>query len=302
MALAAGLVCLLTAAGFGQDTPQGEPWLAARIAKIMERPAFRHASFGIDFYSLDTGQPIYSVNAQKLFTPASTTKLLTEGTALALLGADYRFHTLVYRTGTLNSKGDLKGDLVLVASGDPNLSGRLQRDGKLAFENEDHSYAGSPDTKAVPGDPLQAIRDLAAQVAAKGVKHVEGRVIVDASLFPEGDRELGTGAVISPICVNDNIVDVTLTPAATPGAAPALVVSPETSYVKFINQATTGDAGKQPTVDWGADNAAPDGTHTVTITGTMPAGGPSILYAYHPAQPSRFAEILLTEALREKGI
>ena len=35
--------------------------------------------------------------SQRLFTPGSTTKLFTEGTALYLLGADYRFHTPLYR-------------------------------------------------------------------------------------------------------------------------------------------------------------------------------------------------------------
>ncbi len=276
--------------------------LATRIEKIMSRPEFRFASFGIEFYSLDTGKPVYELNADKLFTPGSTTKLLTEGTALALLGADYRFHTRVYRTGPIDGSGTVKGDLVLVASGDPNLSGRIGPDGTMAFENEDHSYAGSPDTRAVPGDPLAVIREMAAQVAAKGVKRVEGHIVVDASLFREGARELGTQAVISPICVNDNIVDVTLTAGATPGSSVAAKISPATSYVTFINQAQTGAADSQQMVRFSKDAAAPDGTHTVTIAGTMPAGGPPILFAYKVPEPARYAEIVFTEALREKGV
>jgi N-acyl-D-amino-acid deacylase len=254
--------------------------LATRIERIMSRPEFKYTSFGIEFYSLDTGQPVYELNAGKLFTPGSTTKLLTEGTALALLGADYKFHTRVYRTGPIDASGTVKGDLVLVASGDPNLSGRIGTDGTMAFENEDHSYAGSPDTRAVPGDPLAVIREMATQVAAKGVKHVEGHVIVDATLFREGVRELGTGAVISPISVNDNIVDVTLTAGATAGNSVALKVSPATSFVTFINQAQTGTTDSLPMVRFSNDIKAPDGTHTVTISGMMPAGGPPILFAY----------------------
>src|SRR5437764_9167061 len=106
--------------------------LAQRIQRIMDRPEFRHALFGIEFYSLDTRKVVYTVNADKLFTPGSTTKLLTEGTALSLLGADFRFHTRVYRTGTIDGEGAI-GDLVLVANGDPNLSGRIKPDGTLAF-------------------------------------------------------------------------------------------------------------------------------------------------------------------------
>ena len=39
------------------------------------------------------------------FVAASTTKLLTEGTALSLLRPDYRFHVRVYRTGDSGGGG-----------------------------------------------------------------------------------------------------------------------------------------------------------------------------------------------------
>jgi len=45
--------------------------------------------------------PIYQLSADKfLFRPGSTTKLLTVGTVLELLGADHPFRTRVYRTGS----------------------------------------------------------------------------------------------------------------------------------------------------------------------------------------------------------
>ncbi len=276
--------------------------LGTRISLITSRPEFKHSSFGIEFFNLDTNQVVYELNSDKLFTPGSTTKLLTEGTAMGVLGADYRFHTRVFRTGPIDSAGTVKGDIILVASGDPNLSGRIQPDGTMAFENEDHSYAGSPDTKAVPGDPLAVIRELAAQVAAKGVKKVQGQVIVDASLFPEGRRELGTGVIVSPVSVNDNVIDVTVTPGGGVGSPVTVKISPETTYAKFSNQAKTGEAGKENTLDFDPDQLAADGTHAVTITGNMPSDSKPILYAYHISQPSRFAEIVFTDALREKGI
>ncbi len=304
---AAGLVtltALTTAPGRAQSTgspaPRGR--LAERIQEIIDRPEFRHATFGIELYALDTEQPIYTLNGDRFFVPGSTTKLVTEGTALALLGADYRFHTRLYRTGPIAPDGTLDGDLVLVASGDPNLSGRIRPDGTLAFENQDHSYDGSPDTRAVPGDPLLVLRELARRVRERGITRVRGRVLVDVSLFPEGERELGTGVVISPIAVNDNLVDVTIGPGPTPGAPVTIRVSPATSYVRFVNQATTGPAGSRPRIRWGSDVAAPDGSRTVTVVGSFPAGTRPILYSYAVPQPSRFAEVLLTELLRERGV
>ncbi len=273
--------------------------LAQRIQRIMDRPEFRHALFGIEFYSLDTHEVIYSINADKLFTPGSTTKLITEGTALSLLGADFRFHTRVYRTSPVNAEGVI-GDLVLVASGDPNLSGRINRDGTLAFENEDHSYDGDPNTRAVAGDPLLVIRELAQQIADKGIKKILGRVIVDAGMFREGARELGTGVVMSPIVVNDNIIDVIVTPGPE-GSPVTFKSSPATSYVTFVNRTTTGKPDSEPEIRFvGKPNN--DGTQSVEIFGSLPAGKPSILFKYVVPSPSRFAEVLLTEALREKGI
>ena len=273
------------------------PSLEERIAAITGRPEFRHSHFGIEFFSLDDGSVVYAENPQKLFVPASTTKLLTLGTALELLGADYRFHTRVYHTGTLGSDGTLTGDVILVASGDPNLSNRIQSDGSLAFENHDHAYGGSPDTRAVPGDPLAVIRELAGQIARKGVRLIRGRVLVDISLYPEGTREGGTGVVVSPIIVNDNVIDVTLAPGAAEGAPASLSASPATTYAAFINLVKTGPAGSRMDLDIPTDVANPDGTHVVTVTGNMPVGTPPILFAYAVPQPSRFAEITLREAL-----
>jgi len=276
--------------------------LAQGIQKIIDRPEFRHALFGIEFYSLDSHKVLYSLNADKLFTPGSTTKLLTEGTALSLLGADYRFHTRVYQTGRLDTDGVLDGDLILVASGDPNLSGRIREDGTLAFENEDHSYDGDPNTRAVPGDPLLVIRQLAQQIAAKGIKKVRGNVIVDATMFREGARELGTGVVMSPIVVNDNIIDVVVSPGSKEGAPIIFKSSPVTSYVTFVNRATTGKADSEADIHFVANQSNNQGLQNVTIAGKFPAGQVPILFKYVVPAPSRFAEVLLTEALREKGV
>ena len=196
-------LCLGAAALFAA-LPLRAQSIAKRVEAVLARRELAHAMAGVEFYDLAAGKAVYRLNGDKFFVPASTTKLLSVGTALELLGPDYRFHTRVYRTGPLAADGTLEGDLILVASGDPNLSGRIRDDGTLAFRNEDHSYAG----EAVDGDPLLVIRELAGKIGAKGVKRVRGRVIVDASLFRGGDPEGGTGVVISPIVVNDNVIDV----------------------------------------------------------------------------------------------
>lgn len=274
--------------------------LDKRIQSIMDRPEFAHSRFGIEFYSIDTGRPVYALNEQELFVPGSTTKLLTEGTALELFGQDYRFHTRVYRTGPLTG-GTVAGDLVLVASGDPNLSNRIQPDGTLLFENEDHSYGG-PDSKGLKGDPLLVMRELARQIAAKGIKKISGHILIDASLFPEGEHELGTDVVLSPVVVNDNLVDVVTSPGAAEGAPIHLEIAPATAYVKIINKAFTSKSGSKPSLEYKDDTLNPDGTRTVTVAGAMPLGARPAMMAYHVPEPSRYAAVALQEALQELGI
>ena len=274
--------------------------LAERIDAIIARPEFRHAMFGIEFYSLDTNKPVYTLNGDKLFVPGSTTKLVTMGSALQLLGADHRFHTRVYRTGAIDG-GTLHGDLVLVASGDTNLSGRIRPGDTLAFESVDHTYGGA-DSHGLDGDPLRVVRELAAAVATRGIKRIDGRVIVDISLFPEGQREGGTRFVISPIVINDNAIDIVIAPGAAEGTPATLTIAPQTAYARFINKTTTAKAGTRDSVRIGSDVTNGDGTHTVTFAGNVAADSRPTLTGYRVPQPSRFAEIVLAEALHERGV
>src|SRR5712664_2264439 len=232
------LFLILSSLSIPPARAQSETSLAQRIQKVITRPEFAHANFGIEFYSLDSGKVIYALNADKLFVPASTTKTLTEGTLLAKLGADYRFHTRVYRTGPIDKHGALEGDLILVASGDPNLSNRVQPDGTLAFVDHDHSYNGP----ALPGDPRAVIQEFVSQIKSKGVHKIEGHVYVDANLMPDAEREGGTGVVMSSIMVNDNVIDLVGKPGSKPGDVVQLSVSPQNSYVRFVNNVVTGES------------------------------------------------------------
>ena len=58
--------------------------VAKNIDTILSAPDLAGGFWGIEVVSLDTGKVVYAQNADKLFTPASNTKLFT-ATALALL-------------------------------------------------------------------------------------------------------------------------------------------------------------------------------------------------------------------------
>jgi PBP4 family serine-type D-alanyl-D-alanine carboxypeptidase len=95
---------------------------------------------------------------------------------------------------------------------------------------------------------------------------------------------------------------VSITPGASEGAAAIAHVSPPTSYARFINHAVTGKAGSRDEVQISSDAANGDGTQSVTISGSVASDSKGTLSGYRVPQPSRFAEIVLAEALHERGI
>jgi D-alanyl-D-alanine carboxypeptidase/D-alanyl-D-alanine-endopeptidase (penicillin-binding protein 4) len=274
--------------------------LAAKIAEINARPEFVHATFGVAAYDLDAKKMVFGLNAEQLFTPGSTTKLLTMGTALALLGADYRFHTPVYRTGPID-RGVVKGDLVLVGAGDPDLSGRAVGD-TLGFSDEDHSYAGRGDSvaKAI-GDPLAAMRDLAGQIATRGIKQVEGKVLVDVSLFPQGDRELGTGVTISPVVLNDNVVDLLISPGSKRGDAANVRASPELGMFKVTNELETGEPRSASTIRRMVARDS-SGNVTIRLMGSYAADAKPLVMSVNVDDPADYAARALVMALHDRGV
>ena len=49
--------------------------LAQQISAIVEAPEYKHATWGIAIADASTGEILYQLNADKMFAPASTTKL-----------------------------------------------------------------------------------------------------------------------------------------------------------------------------------------------------------------------------------
>src|SRR5437763_4607897 len=114
--------CLL--AGLQLQAASHKKALEKHIGAILSQPDLGRGFWGIEVVSLKTGKVLYSQNADKLFTPASNTKLFTTAAALALIGPDYKFRTTVETNGSLDKYGRLSGDVILVGRGDPTLSGR----------------------------------------------------------------------------------------------------------------------------------------------------------------------------------
>lgn len=269
--------------------------LAGRITEIMARSAFKTSTFGILIAHVDSGRVLYEHNAEKLLAPASNTKIVSCAGALAALGHDFRFETTVVGTGPIEH-GTLRGDLVLVASGDPNLSQRVRGDSQLLFEDNDHSYAAFSKGKVVPGDPLKVLRDLARQVRDAGVEIIDGNVTVDDGLFEETyDPFVGN---FSAVCVNDNLVDVLVSPGDAPGEPARIRVLPEARVVEVRSRATTGSEGTPTRLSL----EARDGVASYDLRGSIAVRERPILRVAKVADPAMAAAHYLSEAVEEAGI
>ena len=66
------------------------------------------------------GEVLAEHNADRLYNPASVTKIATSLTAISRLGPDFKFRTSLYTDGTLDADtGILHGSLYVLGSGDP---------------------------------------------------------------------------------------------------------------------------------------------------------------------------------------
>ncbi len=276
-------------------TPAG---LSDALSAITNDPRYKQATWGYVVLDQASGATVLGQNAEMMFDPGSTMKTYSVSTALSAYGTDYAFHTPVYRQGIV-ANGALTGNVVLVGSGDLSFGLRQQPDGTLYYENTpalDHSYAniGIPGAVEPPGNPLAALDQLAQAVRTSGITHVEGNVVIDDRLFttyhgfPDG--------LISPIWVNENLIDVMVTPSAT-GQPASINWRPMTASYTVESQVTTV-ANAQP---GSLQVAEPTPGHLV-VSGTIAPGAAPTLVVHEVADPASFARTAFIEALQRAGV
>lgn len=272
--------------------------LSPAVSLIVDSKEFDSSTWAIKVADLKSGGDVLeSMNPAAILDPASTTKLFTVATALEVLGADYRFNTPVYGTSRPRAGGALDGDLILVASGDIALGGRGAVDGKVQYTNADHTDANALGTAVLTeGDPLAGLDALARQVVESGVRRVNGDVIVDARLFSGSPYNAQLDYSLTPIMVNDNLVDVVLKPAA-PGEAAELSSRPQTSSYTVENKVKTVAKGGEAVVE-----TKSGGPGVIVVEGQVPEGGGEVVRTYSVEDPASFARTLFIEALARAGV
>jgi D-alanyl-D-alanine carboxypeptidase/D-alanyl-D-alanine-endopeptidase (penicillin-binding protein 4) len=267
--------------------------LEKKIDALVAAQEVSRGFWGIEVFSLDSGRTLYALNADRLFTPASNTKLFTTVAALDTLGPDYRFRTTVEATGSLDSMGRLAGDLLLIGRGDPNLSGRV-----LPY-NIKSEWAL---------EKLGMLEQLADEVARKQIKVIEGDIVGDDSWFAyqrygigwaQDDLMWPDGAPASALTVNDNTQTLTVMPGTSPGAPATVTLDPDIPYYEIDNRISTTPAGSGPGA-FGMDRQP--GANTLVLWGTIPVDDTGSAYAIAIDDPARFAAAAFRSMLVRRGI
>src|SRR5262245_15447205 len=291
--LLAVFLLLPLASAANSDASKKAKALEKKIDAILTDPELSRAFWGISVVSLREGKTVYALNSDKLFAPASNTKLFTTAAALAVLGPDYKFRTTVETAVPIDKYGRIAGDVVLVGRGDPNLSGitlpyntKIER--KLA--------------------PIRVLESLADQLVQSGVRYIDGDIVADDTFYPferygEGwshdDLTWDYGAPISALSINDNVMFLNVLPAERVGDKAFVNADPFISSYHIENKVMTTPAGTGPrrlaiTRD--------PGSTKILLSGTIPVDDTGDSFALAIEDPAEFAADLFRSILEKRGV
>ncbi|MGA2576056.1 MAG: D-alanyl-D-alanine carboxypeptidase/D-alanyl-D-alanine-endopeptidase [Bryobacteraceae bacterium] len=276
----------------GLALPLGAANPAARIAAFLDASRAARSSFwGVRILNLEDGRVLFARNAERLFLPASNAKLFTTALALVRLGADYRFQTRVLADRTPGEDGCVES-LRLVGGGDPNLSGRA-----IPYRRD-----------APSGDPLAALEDLAAQVAARGVRCVSADIVGDDTAYvwqpyADGwsidDSVWEYGAAVSALSVNDNTLSVTVMPGGQASDPARIILAPPVEYYEIDNRVRT-TAGRKVERKVMIDRLP--GARQLRIWGALPLRDEGDTEILGIEDPALYAAYAFRDALVRRGI
>ncbi|MFW0717249.1 D-alanyl-D-alanine carboxypeptidase/D-alanyl-D-alanine-endopeptidase [Pedobacter sp. N23S346] len=190
----------------------------------------KHAIVSLCVLDANSGKVLFAKNDQIGLATASTLKTITAASAFSILGKDFQFQTTLAYSGNITADGTLKGNLIIIGSGDPTL-------GSWRFQNKENAV----------------LSQWVAAIKASGIKKIEGSIIGDDRIFgtqttPEGWvwQDIGNyyGAGTSGLAWRENQFDIHLRPGSSTTATVTVVKTvPSTPYIQIKNELKTGASG-----------------------------------------------------------
>lgn len=246
--------------------------LAPAIDQILDTQPAQRAQWGILVAPLDGGDPLYALDAERFFIPASNVKLLVTAAALTHFGADHQVATTVYAEPS-------EGETVLrvVGQGDPSLNDA-------------------------------SLQSLAQQVQRQVPNGID-RLIVDDTYFwgdainPNWeweDLQAGYGAPVNSLMLNLNEMRLDLIPQQVGHPLGILFASPgDGAEWQIQNFSTTLPAGEASERTW----LVQDGQRQILqIHGQLQAGNEPVETAIAVPNPTQRFLRQFEGALQQMGV
>ena len=205
------------------STVAAQTSLETRLDRLLNDDFFQSATIGVAVYDLTDQKMLYTHNEKRLCRPASNVKLITTAAALWSLTPRYNFRTGLYHTGTIDEDGHLTGDIFLTGGFDPELM-------------------------------TSHIEELAASIKKAGIESISGNLYIDVSkgdtlhwgkAWSWDDDMEAFQPYMSPLPLNKGVARVRVLPAPI-GQAPTIQVTPESSFITVVNNATTVQRSADP--------------------------------------------------------
>ncbi len=263
--------------------------LARAIDSMATQAAFRNANWGMLIVDPVSGDTLYARNAGKLFMPASNQKILTGATAVAQLGADFRFRTDFATNGPVVN-GSMRGDLVVIGRGDPTVS-------DAAF-----------------GDAMKPLRAAADSLWARGVREIAGALVTGGDAFADStlgfgwswdNLDYGYSAGVDELFFNEGVARVTVRAATRVGGVASVRTAPARAVPQIgrVSVVTGGmmdpEARARNSIRWETDIRGP--RPRVDLAGFVKAGD-SATVDVAIRNPSQAWLEAFAEALADRGI
>ncbi len=254
-------------------------WLKERFAtSLSSRAVLARSRVGYHVLDLTTGAVLASHEGDRGLNLASNAKVLTAVAALKGLGGGFRWRTSVYALTAPDDTGTIAGNLYIKGRGDPVLT-------------------------------LEGLRQLAHDVAARGVSVVEGNLVVDASYFDNAyepphfeEQPKERAAFRAPVAsLGVNRSAYTVTVLAQPEGKTKVTIEPQLGeYLKLtkdeVTSVTEGRTRLRLEAKVRRDQIA------LELTGTIRQGQGSWDLRRRVDDPARFAAEVFVRALAEQGI
>lgn len=257
--------------------------LRSQLATVFNAPVTAHAAWGVHVRSLDRGEVLFELNANKLMMPASNMKILTLAATAERLGWDHTFTTRLETCAPIEN-GVLRGDLFIRGGGDPTISVRDKRSETV-------------------------FNEWAATLQQLGIRSVDGRIIGDDQAFDDEGvgpgwswdyLDAGYAAPSGALQYNDNAARIVISPGTAVGDPASVEIEPG-SGLTVVNRVFTRERDSEEARGAIDVRRRLDGP-VIEISGSIPVGAPPVNRMVAVVNPTVFFAQGVKNALAARGI